>query len=404
MAIGGIDAFVVLLIAATIVTVAARWVGFSYTLALLLLGLAIGASPVGLLPALSSEIILLLFLPPLLFEAAFVLDVRRLWEVRAGVLALAVPGVLVAMVVGGALVHWGLGLPWAVALLFGAMIAATDPVAVLATFRQLGVGERLSALIEGESLLNDGIALVLLVTLVAAVEGQFQPGPAIGVLLLAVAGGTLVGLAIGWLGHLLIASVDEHLTEMTVSVATAYGAFLAADTLRLSGVLATIAAAMTLGFLGRRRGWVYSEGSERLLIDLWEFLAFIANAALFLLVGLSERVAGLQEHAGAVLAGIAAALAGRAVVAYGIGALLDRARFPVSWPERHVLFWGGLRGAVALAAVLSLPLGFPYRADLLAMIYGAVLFTLLAQGLTIGPLVQRLGLLGPGTGENDRKP
>ena len=150
---------------------------------------------------------------------------------------------------------------------------------------------------------------------------------------------------------------------------------------------------MTLGHLGRARGWVYSEGSERLLIDLWAFLAFIANAGLFLLMGLTNRAAGLWEHRSAVLVGIAAALVGRAATAYGVGSLLNRAGLPLSWAERHVLFWGGLRGAVALAAVLSLPIiGFPHRAQLLAMTYGAVLFTLLAQGLTIAPLVQRLGV------------
>jgi monovalent cation:H+ antiporter, CPA1 family len=305
----------------------------------------------------------------------------------------AVPGVLLAMVVGGAIVHWALGLPWAVALLFGATIAATDPVAVLATFRQLGASRRLAVLLEGESLLNDGIALALLVTLTMAVDGLFSPGPAIAMFVLSVAGGTAIGLGVGWLGHRLIATIDEHLTEMTVSVAMAYGAFLAAETLHLSGVLATVSAAMTLGYLGRTRGWIFSDGSERLLTDLWEFLAFVANAALFLLMGLTVHVAGLTAYPGAVLAGIAAALAGRAVVAYGLGSGLPLWGFSISRAERHVVFWGGLRGAVALAAALSLPAGFPYPAQLLAMTYGAVLFTLLVQGLTISPVVRRLGLL-----------
>jgi monovalent cation:H+ antiporter, CPA1 family len=370
--------FVGLLIASVVVAVVAHWIRLSYTLALLLLGLGLGAFPIIPVPTISSEVILLLFLPPLLFEAAFVLDLRLLQEVRIGVLALAVPGVLLAMGVGGALVHWSLGLPWAVALLFGAMIAATDPVAVLATFRQLGVDPRLSALIEGESLLNDGVALVLLVALVAAVEGEFQLGAAVSTLLLSVVGGIIIGVVAGGVGHLIIASIDEHLIEMTVSVATAYSAFLAAQQLHFSGVLATIAAAMTLGHLGRARGWVYSEGSERLLIDLWTFLAFIANAGLFLLMGLTDRAAGLWEHRFAVLVGIAAVLVGRAATAYGVGSLLNRTGLSLTWPERHVLFWGGLRGAVALAAVLSLPVGFPHRAQLLAMTYGAVLFTLLA--------------------------
>jgi CPA1 family monovalent cation:H+ antiporter len=179
---------------------------------------------------------------------------------------------------------------------------------------------------------------------------------------------------------------------MTVSVAVAYGAFLSADSLHCSGVLATIAAAMTLGYLGRTRGWIYSEGSERLLIDLWAFLSFIANAGLFLLMGLTVRTVGLREHPGAVVVGIIAALAGRAAVAYGMGFMLDRSGFSLGLAGRNVLFWGGLRGAVALAAALSLPVDFPYRAELLAMTYGAVLFTLLVQGLTIAPLVSLLGL------------
>ena len=238
---------VVLLIAAAVVAVIARWIRLPYTLALLLLGLGLGALPFISAPTLNSEIILLLFLPPLLFEAAFVLDLRLLWSVRTGVFVFAVPGVLLAMVVGGVLVHWALGLPWSVALLFGAMIAATDPVAVLATFRQLGADPRLATLLEGESLLNDGIALALLTTLAMAVEGRFSPGPAIGTFVVSVVGGAAVGLGLGWVGHLLIAAIDEHLTEMTVSVAMAYGAFLAAETLHLSGVLATVSAAMMLG-------------------------------------------------------------------------------------------------------------------------------------------------------------
>ncbi len=390
---GTVEGFVFLLIAAAVVAVVARSVRLPYTLALLLLGLCLGALPIVPTPTLSSELILLLFLPPLLFEASFVLDLRQLWAVRSGVFALALPGVLLAMAVSGAVVHWSLGLPWAMALLFGAMVAATDPVAVLATFRELGAERRLAVLLEGESLLNDGVALALLVALVNAVGGEFSLGSSTAAFVASVLGGTAIGLAVGWAGHRLIAVIDEHLIEMTVSVAMAYAAFLAAETLHLSGVLATVAAAMTLGYLGRARGWIYSDASERLLIDLWEFLAFIANAALFLLMGMTVHIAGLTEYPGAVLVGIIAALVGRAAVAYGVGSLLQRSGFPLAWSEKHVIFWGGLRGAVALAAALSLPPGFPHRAQLLAMTYGAVLFTLVFQGLTIGPLVARLGLL-----------
>jgi CPA1 family monovalent cation:H+ antiporter len=197
------------------------------------------------------------------------------------------------------------------------------------------------------------------------------------------------------LGHRLIARTDEHLTEMTISVATAYGAFLAAATFHWSGVLATVVAAMTLGHLGRERGWVYSDGSERLLTDLWDFLAFVANAALFLLMGVTVSTAGLREHPRAVVVGVVAAVVGRAVVAYGAGVLLSRTASRLAWPDCHVLFWGGLRGAVALAAALSLPLDFPFRSQLLAMTYGVVLFTLVVQGLTTKALVQWLNVIEP---------
>lgn len=387
-----VESIVVLLIAGTVVTVFARWLRVSYTLALLILGLALAALGVGSFPTLSSDVILLVFLPPLLFEAAFLLDIKLLWTLRIGVLALAGPGVLLAMAVGGGLVHWGLSMPWSIALLFGAIVAATDPVAVLVTFRELKVARRLAALLEGESLLNDGVALVLLVVLVDAVEHGFDATHAVGSFVWAILGGSLVGLLAGSIGHLLISRIDEHLTEMSVSIAVAYASFLGADKLHCSGVLATIAAAITLGHLGRTRGWVYSAGSEQVLIDLWEYLAFVANAALFLMMGLLVRASGLADHPRAVLLGITAALVGRAVVAYGFGSALHRWVFRVPAEERHVLFWGGLRGAIAMAAALSLPPDFPQRDEVLAMTYGVVLFTLLAQGLTIGWLLRRLNL------------
>jgi Na+:H+ antiporter len=390
--LGGVEGFVALMIAASLVAVTASWVRLPYTLALLVFGLVLGISDIISRFEINSEVILLLFLPPLIFEAAFVLDLRLLWDVRAGVLAFALPGVIVAMFVGGTLVHWGLELPWIIALLFGAIVAATDPVAILATFRQLSVGRRFATLVEGESLFNDGVALALLVTLEDAVDSDFDLASSNASFLLGMAGGAAVGIGLGWVAHRIIGSIDEHLTEMTLSVALAYGAFLAADQLHLSGVFATIAAAMTLGHLGRIQGWVYSKGSEALLIDLWEFLAFVANAVLFLLIGLSVRTAGLRDHPESVLWGVAAALAGRALVAYGIGGGLDRLGFSITLAERHLLFWGGLRGAVALAAALSLPADFSHRSELLAMTYGAVLFTLLAQGLTLAPVVRILGL------------
>lgn len=383
-----IELFVALLVVSALGLVAARRLRVPYTLALLLLGVGLGA--LGLTPAvpLTSRVILLLFLPPLLFEAAFALDLDLLWSTRRGVLALALPGVLVAASVTGGAVHYLAGLPWSLALLFGVMVAATDPVSVLSTFRQLKVDPRLAVLVEGESLFNDGVALALFVAMSSAVVGSFSLAPAIGGLLLGVFGGAAVGAFIGALGVLTIRLVDEHLTEMAVSLAVAYGGFLAAEQLHASGIIAVIAAGMVLGRLGRARG--LSADSASRLDGLWEFLAFLANAALFLLLGLTARVAGLTTQPEYVAWGIFAALAGRAAVAYGFGAALGVVRFRLTWSERHILFWGGLRGAVALAAALSLPADFPARDLLVAMVYGVVLFTLLAQGLTIAPLLRLL--------------
>lgn len=392
---GAIEQFILLVIGAAIIVVVSRLVRVQYTLALLVFGLLLGS--LGVVPSvpLTSRLILLLFLPPLLFEAAFALDLRLLWSRRRRVLVLALPGTILATLVGGVIVHWVEAFPWPIALVFGAMIAATDPIAVLAIFRQLGVDARLAVVLEGESLFNDGVGLSLFLALVAAVGGGFDLGHAAQNFVLTVVGGALLGFVIGWVGHWIVALVDEHLSEMIVSVAVAYGAFLAADELHLSGVMATLIAAMTLSHLGRSRGWVFTGGSADLLDNLWAFLAFGANAALFLLMGLAAPGAGLTTYPHFVAWGVIAALCGRAVVAYGLGAFLELFGLRSTWPERHVIFWGGLRGAVALAAALSLPADFPHRQQLLAMTYGVVLFTDLVQGLTIGPLVKWLGLSRP---------
>lgn len=393
---GEIERIILLLLASASVTVVARWVRVPYSLALLLLGLAIGLFTSTSILTLSSDVILLVFLPPLLFEAAFVLDLDLLWRRRRGVLVLAVIGVVVATIVTGGIVYWTTTLPWSIAILFGAMIAATDPVAVLAVFRQLGVNPRLSVLLEGESLFNDGIALVLFTTLVATVTKGFHPGDASLTLVWSIVGGVAIGLAMGAIGYFLLARTDEHLTEMLISVAIAYGAFLAAEEVGVSGVLATLAAGMALGRAGEVRSKILIRGAEP-LVELWAFLAFLANAGLFLELGITIRSADLRGNWELVGWGIAAALIGRAAVVYGLGPVINRLGTTVERNELHLMFWGGLRGAVALAAALSLPHDFPHQQDLLAMTYGAVLFTLLVQGFTISPLVRALKLQGQST-------
>jgi CPA1 family monovalent cation:H+ antiporter len=386
-----IQRVILLLVASAVVAVFAQKIRIPYTIALLLLGLAL--SPFAFTPflRLSSDVILLVFLPPLLFEASFALDLELLWHRRRGVLVLAFAGVGLATVVSGAITYWSTDFPWMIAILFGAMIAATDPVAVLAVFRQLGVDDQLAVLLEGESLFNDGIALVLFVTIIRTLDHGFSIGPATASFAWSFVGSAAVGLIVGGAGYFLIGHSREPFVETIVSVAVAYGAFLLADQISSSGVLATLVAGMALGHAARTRSGLLAEGVEP-VIDLWAFLAFVANAMLFLEMGLTVREVGITDHWRNVIWGIVAALVGRAVVSYILGYVIDKVGGSVTIRERHVLFWGGLRGAVALAAALSLAPDIPHQPELLAMTYGVVVFTLLVQGLSITPLVGWLRL------------
>jgi len=383
------DLVILLLIAAALVALVASRLGLPLTPLLLIFGLVLDAIPGIPRFSISGHTILFVFLPPLLFEASFNLDLPLLWTSRRGVLVLAIPGVLLATGVAGTLIHLTTSLVWSEALLFGAIIAATDPVAVLATFRSLNADRRLSVLLEGESLLNDGIALVIVAALVEAVGGDVQPVRIVWSFAFALIGGVVVGAVAGAVGHRLIGFASDHLTEMSLSIAIAYGSFLIGEALGVSAVFSTLSAAVVLGQLERKRANAFSEEFAHLLDDLWGLLAFLANATLFVLIGMGLRFGVLYHNLGDVLWGIVAALLGRAAVAYG----LNRFGFPLTRAERHVVFWGGLRGAVALAAVLSLAPEFPDRDTLLAMTFGVVIFTVLVQGLTIGPLVRRLDLL-----------
>ncbi len=397
--LGGFD---VRLLAAMLAMVAglaliARRSGLPETVILVLAGLVVSEVGWGLSQPLQPDIILYLFLPPLLFEAAFRLDLRLLRQSIGPVLVLAVPGVVLSTGVAALAVHMALQLPWSAALLFGGIMAATDPVAVLALFRRMGVPARLAIIAEGESLFNDGTALVLFGAVLAMTTGKLSASEQFITLVLEVMGGSAVGLAMGYIGSRITALVDDHLVEMTISTALAYGSYVLAEYLRGSGVLATVFAGLVLGSYGRQIGM--SETTRRLLDDLWEYLAFFANAVLFLLIGVVVPGQGLLRRPGEVLIGIAAVLLGRIAVLYILAPLVTRPQHRLPAKYRHVLFWGGVRGAVGVAATLSLPAALPHRDQIQTLAYGAIVFTLLVQGLTIKPLVRRLGLLEADTAD-----
>ncbi len=391
MTVVSVEMFTALLAAAVLVALVSRRLGIPYSVALVLFGLAVATFLPGMAIEVTPELVLLVLLPGLVFEASFQTDIDSLRRTFGGVVLLAIPGVLVtAVVVAGAL-HYATGLPFELAFVVGAMVSATDPIAVIATFKRLGTSRRLSTLVEGESLFNDGTAIVVFSIALRAVAGEVTAVDAVGSFVVTLASSAAIGAVAGFAASRVVARVDDHLIETTISVLLAYGTYVIADVLHESGVIATVVAGMTLGSYGRRIGM--SARTQEAIDTVWEFLSFLLTAIVFLLVGLAITARDLVEAGPAIAVGILAVLVGRAIVVYGLlgGAarLVRRSRgaMPRGW--LHVLFWSGLRGAVAVALALSLPDAFPQRSLLQAITFGIVLFTLIVQGGTIRWVVDR---------------
>jgi CPA1 family monovalent cation:H+ antiporter len=382
---------VVLILVATLVAIVARRSRFPYTVSLVLIGLFIAIrSPLEIKE--TPELILSIFVPPLIFEAAFHLDLRQLRQNLTPILILAVPGVLLTTFLVGGLVALGAGLSLGTALVFGALIAATDPVAVVSLFRALGVPRQLALTVEGESLFNDGTAIVIFrLALLAALTGSFDPVVGLFDFFRVALGGMVVGLVLGWAVAQLISHIDDRLIETALTTLLAYGAYLIAEQLEVSGVLAVVVAGLLCGNVGMAGA---SPTTKIMILNLWEFLAFLANSLVFLLIGLNVDLPQLWANLDAIVVAVVAVLVSRALVVYGLSWLAHLRgkdpHLPFRW--RHVLFWGGLRGAISLALALSLPVTLAQRSELQAMTFGVVLFTLLAQGTTIRLLLERLGL------------
>jgi CPA1 family monovalent cation:H+ antiporter len=389
---------VLMLLVVSLVAVAVRRLNVPYTVALVVVGLLISLSqPVEI--ALTPELILALFVPPLVFEAAFHLNLAELRRNWLPILVLAVPGVILTTFIVGGVVTLGVGIALPLALVFGALIAATDPISVVALFRILGVPKRLSVLMEGESLFNDGTAIVVFnIMLVVALAGRFEASTAIAEFIRVAAGGVLVGLALGWLVSLLIARIDYYLIETALTVLLAFGSYLIAERLNVSGVLAVVAAGLINGNVGPRG---MSPTARIVIFNFWEFVAFLANSFVFLLIGLDVNVSTLLADWRAVIWAVGGVLVARAVIVYGSSWLVNRTRYgPISMPWQHVLNWGGLRGAISLALVLSLPAALGAQRDLLrVMTFGVVLFSLLVQATTMRPLVRRLKIVTRSQGQ-----
>ncbi len=387
-----------LLLIVSLVAIAVRRLRVPYTVALVVVGLLITfQQPLEI--DLTPELILALFVPPLVFEAAFHIDFYRLRDNLVPILMLAIPGVLLTTVIVGVIVAAGIHLPLTTALVFGALISATDPVAVVALFRALGAPKQLTVLVEGESLFNDGTAIVvfnLMLTAAGAAvvtsgstQTSFDLGRAAVDFVVVSAGGLGVGGLLGWLIARLIAQLDDYLIETTLTTVLAFGAYLIAERLHFSGVLAVVAAGLINGNVGPRG---MSPTTRIVLFNFWEYLAFVANSLVFLLIGLDVNIPQIVVNIVPIGIAVLAVVVSRALVVYALTWLINRRTPTVSRPYQHVLFWGGLRGAIGLALALSLPATFADRELLRVMAFGVVLFTLLGQGTTMQFLLSRLGL------------
>ena len=377
-----------LLIVALVVAVAAKRYRLPYTVGLVLIGLLI--TPIfhwDDTNELASELMLGLLVPPLLFEAAFHIRIDDLKRDLKMILVLAIPGVIVTTFLVGGMVHLGAGVAMNIALLFGALIAATDPVAVVALFKQLGVPKRLQVLLEGESLFNDGTAIVMFGLMLTIVEtGNFDFANSIGSFFFIAGGGVIVGLVTGMLASQVIGRIDDALVETTITTTLSFGAYLLGELVGVSGVLAVVVAGIVNGNIGPRG---MSPTTRIVVNNFWEYIAFLANSLIFLMIGLTINFNVFIENWVAIIVAIGAVLVARAVGIYGFSAFARD--IPMSW--KHILYWGGLRGAIVLALALSIPKSTPGYETVLAMSFGVVLFTLVVQGFSMEKVVNRMGLI-----------
>ncbi|MBN2470253.1 MAG: sodium:proton antiporter, partial [Anaerolineae bacterium] len=389
---------IALILVALVVYILAKRVHIPYTIALVLTGIGISLTGPSLLKevfpiGLSTDLILLVFLPGLIFEAAFALNLRSLLDDIWIILGLAVPGLLISTGIVGGILHLALDLPLSVGLLFGALISATDPISVLALFKELRVPKRLGIMMEGESLFNDGTAVVMFSILLAIVQGgSMTAAQGISQFIIVTVGGAATGFTIGLVVNYIFEYVEnDNAIQIALTIIVAYGTFLLAEELlHVSPVIAVVVAGITLGSNQRNDASISARIS---ITDFWEMVAFLINSAIFLMIGLESPLNLLGDRITPILITIAVVLFARAVVVYLTAWLsrhLGQSPIPRRWDS--VMFWGGLRGSVSLALALSLPLTLTWRNDILALALGYVLFSLVVGGMTMKPLLKRLNL------------
>jgi len=397
-----IEAILILLfVVATAVAIAVQRLDVPYTVALVFTGLLLGVLHAFEAPHLTKALLFNVFLPGLLFEAAFHIEFKQFWRNRLTIHSLALPGVVAAIAltafiltpVANAL-HFVENFDWRHGLVFGAIISATDPIAVISIFKSMGVPKRLSVLLEGESLLNDGTAIVFfMLSVVLVTGGRTMTAGSLAVDFVKIVGlGLVTGAGTGLFISQVIRQVDDPMIEITLTTIAAYGSFLVAEHFHFSGVIATVSAGMLCGNYGARVGM---SPTTRIAVEtFWEYIAFALNSIVFLLIGYEVKFQALLASWQAILVAYLVVMGARTLVIFGAGSLLRRTRERIPWAWNVILTWGGLRGGLPMVLVLSLSRDFPHRELLVSMTFGFVLLSILVHGLTMSPLLRWLGIVG----------
>lgn len=387
-----IDQLEVLLLIAAVVAMLARRFRIPYTVGLVLAGVAITQLPLTLTISMTKDLIFSALLPPLIFEAAIFLPWQELRKDMPVVMSMATVGVLTSAVVTAFGMHLLAGWPLIAAAVFGVLISATDPVSVIATFKENSVGGRLRLLIEAESLFNDGTAAVAFGLVLAVAQGaDLSPAQIVGQTLVTVGGGITCGALVAFLLLYLAGKTTDHLVEITFTTIAAYGAFLLAEHFHWSGVLATLTAGLIVGNRGTQ-GAISAKGREA-VETFWEYVAFAANSLIFLLIGIEETRQDYTSIGVTAMIAIALVALGRVCAIYPISWFFAGGKMKVSLSHQHVMFWGGLRGALSLALALGLPANLPYREQIVTIVFAVVAFSVIVQGMTMRPLLQYFGEL-----------
>jgi CPA1 family monovalent cation:H+ antiporter len=379
---------IILLLIATVVALVTQRLRIPYVTGLVLAGLPITevlSRRIGLDPSL----VLNLFLPILIFEAAINTDISRLRSTFKPIALLAGPGSIFSSAIIAVLVKFGIGLDWIPALLIGVILANTDTVSMIAVFKEIRVPSRLSTIVEGETLFNDAAALVSFnLILVVYATGSLTVVGGLKELLVVALGGGLVGVILGYLSLPIFVRLNDPLSSLLLTVALALGTFQIGQFFGVSGAVAVVIAGLIFGNLGLSRS---TSASDRItLLSFWEYAGFGVNTFIFLLIGIEINPLTLWRILPSILFVILAYQLGRILSVYLLLAGLRWFDRPIPLRWQHVLFLGNIKGSLSMALALSIPLALTGRDNIIALVFGAVLFSLVGQGLSLPWLVKRL--------------